>query len=101
MSNIKVFCRIRPLNQKETSLISYIIREQTLQIGEQKFTFDKILDSNTTQQEVYDEIGKPIIDQVLQGFNATLLMYGQTSSGKTYTMIGGSTLTRNHQKNHQ
>ncbi|CAD8194063.1 unnamed protein product [Paramecium octaurelia] len=88
MSNIKVFCRIRPLNQKETSLISYIIKEQTMQIGEQKFTFDRILDSNTTQQEVYDEIGKPIIDQILQGFNATLLMYGQTSSGKTYTMIG-------------
>ncbi|CAD8202788.1 unnamed protein product [Paramecium pentaurelia] len=82
------YFRIRPLNQKETSLINYIIRDQTLQIGEQKFTFDKILDSNTNQQEVYDEIGKPIIDQILQGFNATLLMYGQTSSGKTYTMIG-------------
>ncbi|CAD8211826.1 unnamed protein product [Paramecium pentaurelia] len=88
MSNIKVFCRIRPLNQKETSLINYSIRDQTIQLGEQKFTFDKILDSNTNQQQVYDEIGKPIIDQILQGFNATLLMYGQTSSGKTYTMIG-------------
>ncbi|CAK67895.1 unnamed protein product (macronuclear) [Paramecium tetraurelia] len=88
MSNIKVFCRIRPLNQKETSLINYNIRDQTMQLGEQKFTFDKILDSNANQQQVYDEIGKPIIDQILQGFNATLLMYGQTSSGKTYTMIG-------------
>ncbi|CAD8114764.1 unnamed protein product [Paramecium primaurelia] len=86
--NIKVFCRIRPLHQKETSLINYSIRDQTIQLGEQKFTFDKILDSNTNQQQVYDEIGKPIIDQILQGFNATLLMYGQTSSGKTYTMIG-------------
>ncbi|CAD8128108.1 unnamed protein product [Paramecium sonneborni] len=88
MSNIKVFCRIRPLNQRETSLIAYNIKDQTLQLGEQKFTFDKILDINANQSDVYEEIGKPIIDQILQGFNATLLMYGQTSSGKTYTMIG-------------
>jgi len=30
----------------------------------------------------------PIVDSVLEGFNGTVLAFGQTSSGKTYTMLG-------------
>jgi len=40
----------------------------------------------STQVDVFNYTAKPIIDGVLDGYNGTLLCYGQTSSGKTYTM---------------
>lgn len=88
MSNIRVFCRFRPLNQAEKELLDYKLEDSTVCVGEQKFTYDKTFNCPTSQDQVYESVGRPIIDQLMQGFNATLLMYGQTSSGKTYTMIG-------------
>ena len=37
---------------------------------------------------MFTEIGKPIVDSIFKGFNGTILAYGQTSAGKTYTMYG-------------
>lgn len=37
---------------------------------------------------MFDEIVKPIIDRGVQGFNGTVFAYGQTASGKTFTMTG-------------
>lgn len=42
----------------------------------------------SSQRQVYDTAAKPIIEQVLEGFNGTIFTYGQTSSGKTHTMQG-------------
>lgn len=42
--------------------------------------------SNSTHQEIYDAMVNPLIDQIFQGFNATVFAYGQTGSGKTFTM---------------
>ena len=44
--------------------------------------------SFTTQKEIFDETLCPIIDNVLKGFDATVFAYGQTGTGKTYTMEG-------------
>ena len=44
--------------------------------------------SFTTQKEIFDETLSPIIDNVLTGFDATVFAYGQTGTGKTYTMEG-------------
>lgn len=41
-----------------------------------------------TQSTVYNAIGKPIVDNALDGFNNTVFAYGQTGSGKTYSMMG-------------
>ena len=43
---------------------------------------------NSNQKEVYDSAAKPIIDSVLEGFNGTIFAYGQTGTGKTFTMEG-------------
>lgn len=51
------------------------------------FTFDRVLDSNTSQQELYNEV-RSIVDGVLTGKNGAILTYGQTGSGKTHTLIG-------------
>lgn len=53
-----------------------------------KFSFDRIFDTQSTQQEVYEYSAKSIVESVLEGFNGTILAYGQTSSGKTHTMQG-------------
>jgi kinesin family protein 5 len=52
------------------------------------YTFDHTFDPNCRQIDVYDTAVMPIIDSVLEGFNGTILAYGQTSSGKTHTMLG-------------
>lgn len=50
--------------------------------------FDRIFDMQTHQQQVFDEVGRPILNNILDGFNGTIMAYGQTSSGKTHTMQG-------------
>lgn len=41
-----------------------------------------------SQAELYDKIGRPLLFHALDGYNSTLMAYGATGSGKTYTMIG-------------
>ena len=98
-SNIKVFCRFRPLNQKELNIsqnycVSFL-SEMTVSVSlsyenseTTKYTFDKIFPPSESQSNVYEIAAKPIVDAVMQGFNGTVFAYGQTSSGKTFTMTG-------------
>ena len=41
-----------------------------------------------TTQDIYDFAGKNIVDSCMDGVNGTIFAYGQTSSGKTFTMMG-------------
>lgn len=43
---------------------------------------------NTSNSDVFNTIVKPIVNAAVNGFNGTVFAYGQTSSGKTYTMMG-------------
>lgn len=61
--------------------------EQILTCGF-KFSFDKIFSCASEQDEVNEEIGENIVDNLIEGYNYTLVAYGQTASGKTYTMVG-------------
>ena len=54
----------------------------------QKFYFDKIYSSNVESQIIYKEICQDIIKNAIDGFNGSIMMYGQTTSGKTFTMLG-------------
>ncbi|XP_075693841.1 kinesin-like protein KIF18A isoform X2 [Rhinoderma darwinii] len=53
-----------------------------------KFVFDGIFDENSTQQEVFEQTTKVVLDGVLNGYNSTVLAYGATGAGKTHTMLG-------------
>lgn len=57
-------------------------------MGKQKYTFDRIFDSDSTQKQVFDDAIEPVVQSVMEGFNGTVLAYGQTGSGKTHTMLG-------------
>jgi DNA replication protein DnaC len=50
------------------------------------FTFDYIASEETAQQEIFEEVGRSIIEQCLHGYNGSIFAYGQTGSGKTFTI---------------
>lgn len=56
--------------------------------------FDSVFSGQTTQETLFDRVGKPFVDDVLAGYNCTILAYGQTGSGKTFTTVGGRGETR-------
>uniref|UniRef100_A0A3Q3IH16 Kinesin-like protein n=1 Tax=Monopterus albus TaxID=43700 RepID=A0A3Q3IH16_MONAL len=89
---IKVMCRFRPLNSSEvTRGDKYIPKfqgEETVVIGGKPYMFDRVFQSNTTQEQVYNACAQKIVKDVLEGYNGTIFAYGQTSSGKTHTMEG-------------
>uniref|UniRef100_A0A493TQW3 Kinesin-like protein n=2 Tax=Anas platyrhynchos TaxID=8839 RepID=A0A493TQW3_ANAPP len=90
--NIKVMCRFRPLNESEvTRGDKYIAKFQgddTVVIASKPYIFDRVFQSNTSQEQVYNDCAKKIVKDVLEGYNGTIFAYGQTSSGKTHTMEG-------------
>lgn len=95
--NIEVFVRCRPLNQNERRAVVEVVpdksevrvldRSSKLQ-DTKNFYFDEVFDSDAAQNAVYKSVVRPLIDQVLLGFNCTVFAYGQTGTGKTYTMEG-------------
>ncbi|KAG6814559.1 hypothetical protein H0H92_000087 [Tricholoma furcatifolium] len=54
----------------------------------QTFAFDQVHPPNTTQFDLFLSTAKPLVSRFVEGFNCTILAYGQTSSGKTFTMTG-------------
>ena len=52
------------------------------------YSFDHVYDMNSTQEHVYESTAKHAVCSVLEGYNATILAYGQTGTGKTHTMEG-------------
>ncbi|KAJ1982490.1 hypothetical protein H4R35_000272 [Dimargaris xerosporica] len=57
--------------------------------GHKQFTFDYVFGQQSTQAEIYESSVVPLLDKFADGYNVTILAYGQTSSGKTYTMGTG------------
>uniref|UniRef100_A0AAR2LXQ1 Kinesin-like protein n=1 Tax=Pygocentrus nattereri TaxID=42514 RepID=A0AAR2LXQ1_PYGNA len=87
---IKVMCRFRPLNGSEhlrgDKYIPKFQGDDSVVIGGKPYVFDRVFQSNTTQEQVYNACAQKIVKDVLEGYNGTIFAYGQTSSGKTHTM---------------
>uniref|UniRef100_G1RQ95 Kinesin-like protein KIF11 n=1 Tax=Nomascus leucogenys TaxID=61853 RepID=G1RQ95_NOMLE len=52
------------------------------------YTFDMVFGASTKQIDVYRSVVCPILDEVIMGYNCTIFAYGQTGTGKTFTMEG-------------
>ena len=52
------------------------------------FRFDNIFGQESNTQDIYYKVARPVTKAALHGYNGTVLVYGQTTSGKTYTMLG-------------
>lgn len=97
-SSVKVVARFRPPSQTEamdekcTRAFNILPDEQTVEsVGRaHTFQFDFVFGEACSQESVYDVVGRPVIDDVLDGYNGTIFAYGQTSSGKTHSMFGPS-----------
>uniref|UniRef100_A0A1J3HJG7 Kinesin-like protein n=1 Tax=Noccaea caerulescens TaxID=107243 RepID=A0A1J3HJG7_NOCCA len=50
------------------------------------FEFDEVLTEYASQKRVYEVVAKPVVEGVLDGYNGTIMAYGQTGTGKTYTL---------------
>uniref|UniRef100_A0A8C5PLM4 Kinesin-like protein n=1 Tax=Leptobrachium leishanense TaxID=445787 RepID=A0A8C5PLM4_9ANUR len=99
--NVKVVVRCRPLNEREKAMGSKMavnVDEIRGTIAVHKvdstneppktFTFDTVFGTDSKQLDVYNLTARPIIDSVLEGYNGTIFAYGQTGTGKTFTMEG-------------
>lgn len=110
MSSVKVAVRVRPMNTKE--LLSATVSNVVQLDGNEVVVFAGNTADNTAgvhhrymydstfwscnsehrnycgQEEVYNELARPLLDRAFEGYNTCLFAYGQTSSGKSYSMMG-------------
>nr|XP_021492314.1 kinesin-like protein KIF21B isoform X2 [Meriones unguiculatus] len=92
---VKVAVRIRPQLSKEKIEGCHICTSVTpgepqVLLGKDKaFTYDFVFDLDTWQEQIYLTCVNKLIEGCFEGYNATVLAYGQTGAGKTYTMGTG------------
>lgn len=107
--NVQVAVRCRPLNARETSSGERIalkcddgrrevvcagvsggpgMSKVPASLGSKTYTYDHVFGPDSSQEDVYDGVVKPIVEEVLEGYNCTVFAYGQTGTGKTHTMEG-------------
>lgn len=60
--------------------------KQIIVVGDRPFVFDAVLGPAVGQQQLYESLVAPLVDKLLQGYFCTVLAYGQTGTGKSYTM---------------
>ena len=88
-SNINVSVRLKPLASTETTLWTQAGEASLLnQRNKEVFSFDQVFNSSANTQEIFQSQVASLIETLLEGFNVTVFAYGQTSSGKTFTMRG-------------
>ncbi|CUG02022.1 kinesin-like protein, putative, partial [Bodo saltans] len=74
----------RPLPQSQT-----VFHEVSVGDGDKnRFTFDAVFGPHCSQADLYAAIGADVVKHSLEGYNACVMTYGQTSSGKTFSMLG-------------
>ncbi|WZY89935.1 hypothetical protein YC2023_046670 [Brassica napus] len=101
--NIQVIVRCRPFNSEETRLQTPAVltcndRKKEVAVAQniagkqidKTFLFDKVFGPTSQQKDLYHQAVSPIVFEVLDGYNCTIFAYGQTGTGKTYTMEGGA-----------
>ncbi|KAI3124132.1 hypothetical protein CBS147326_8361 [Penicillium roqueforti] len=57
-------------------------------VSNKTYAFDKVFSPAADQATVYEDVVVPVLDEMLAGYNCTIFAYGQTGTGKTYTMSG-------------
>ncbi|KAL7389117.1 hypothetical protein ABVT39_026772 [Epinephelus coioides] len=101
-SAVKVCIRVRPLIAREESaesedaepvhLFWKADKKSIHQIDDgnstKSFSFDRVFTAEETTNQLYQNIAKPLVVSTVEGYNGTIFAYGQTSSGKTFTMMG-------------
>lgn len=98
---VEVYCRIRPLYNPNDVPVIRLVDSKTVQFEQletngpsknatkqYRYTFKHVFDASASQQEIFEQVGLPLVNDLLHGKPGLLFTYGITSSGKTYTMTG-------------
>lgn len=92
---VQVAARIRPLLPREVLhnhqvCVRVVPGSAQVMLGSDRlFSFDHAFGPTDSQDEVYESCVRPLVESLVDGYNATVFCYGQTGSGKTYTVGGG------------
>ncbi|KAI1294493.1 P-loop containing nucleoside triphosphate hydrolase protein [Xylaria venustula] len=100
-TNINVVVRCRGRNEREQRESSAVVvstdavqgKVVDLSMGpsslsNKTYNFDRVFSPAADQSMIYEDVVKPILEEMLSGYNCTIFAYGQTGTGKTYTMSG-------------
>ncbi|XP_025832822.1 kinesin-like protein Klp68D isoform X2 [Agrilus planipennis] len=100
---VQVIVRCRPISEKEKlsgccEIVDVYPNRGVIEVKNPRaksdnerikmFTYDAVYDSRSSQQCLYDEMVRPLVASVLEGYNGCVFAYGQTGTGKTHTMEG-------------
>ncbi|UJR35567.1 hypothetical protein I4U23_028320 [Adineta vaga] len=99
-NKVKVYVRTRPTSHFASEVLAIGRDTRTIslhrapsqsvvdnKVNDWTFHFDGVL-YNVTQEEIFNSIAKDVINKTLDGYNGTIMCYGQTGAGKTHTMTG-------------
>jgi len=93
---LRVFARIRPMNQREKGRNDTVATEDldlfTLSVkrsdtNKEVYSYDAVFGPSSTQLEVFNEV-RSLVQSAFDGYNVTIFTYGQTGAGKTWTLYG-------------
>ena len=103
--SVKVVVRCRPLGGKEMEeqrecIVNVDMNNCSIEVDnpqnikeKKTFTFDHTYDWRATQELIFNQTALPILESIMEGYNGTIFAYGQTGTGKTYTMEGNDNET--------
>ena len=106
--NIKVLVRVRPFQEREKNVqkcVQACDREQTIDLrgktanAQGSFKFDYVRCEGALQREIFETIGKDVVEKFLEGFHGCVIAYGQTGAGKTFTMQGSNDYSHSNNDN--
>ncbi|PUZ42798.1 hypothetical protein GQ55_9G610500 [Panicum hallii var. hallii] len=95
---VRVSVRLRPKNSEDLahgsdfdSCVELQPESKRLKLKKnnwscESYKFDEVFSENASQKRVYEVVAKPVVESVLEGYNGTVMAYGQTGTGKTYTV---------------
>ncbi|XP_034143956.1 kinesin-like protein KIF23 isoform X3 [Esox lucius] len=99
---VGVYCRVRPLGAEDNECCIEVISNTTIQLHapeglranrngefkETQYSFKRVFGIKTSQMELFEDVAKPLVDDLIHSKNGLLFTYGVTGSGKTFTMTG-------------
>ncbi|XP_047327112.1 kinesin-like protein KIN-UC isoform X2 [Impatiens glandulifera] len=94
-ARVRVAIRVRPKTSEEEADFTDCVELQPelkrLKLiknnwNSESYRFDELFSETASQRRVYEVVAKPVVESVLNGFNGTVMAYGQTGTGKTYTI---------------
>lgn len=98
LGRVRVAVRLRPRNSEELAADADFadcveLQPEVKRLKLRKnnwesetYEFDEVLTESASQKRVYEVVAKPVVESVLEGYNGTVMAYGQTGTGKTFTL---------------